>query len=342
MTSDKPDSPSAKQVLSDYLDDMLGAVSESPLQAKLEEEAKPDASISKPETRTSDKESSASAIKDSFNLPLSSSVPEPPSTVPRSSSRSMSTAPKNFAEPEKKVLQVSLAEEKVLTAAMPTFAPPKLKEDVAPKVKVDAPEVKESVQPKVEVQPLQEATPAALGAEPAQPNSTSKPSAGEVLEPEEWAENGRPLWAQGRFECLLFTVAGLKLAVPLVSLGSIHRIEEEFTPLVGRAEWFLGLYRAGERNIQAVDTAKWVMPKHYREDILQGYHFLIRLGDGNWGMACDSVEQAIQLEPEQVKWRTERSKRAWLSGTVIDHMCALLDADMLAYLLQQDAKKRRA
>lgn len=160
----------------------------------------------------------------------------------------------------------------------------------------------------------------------------------EVREPEEWLSNGRPVWAQDRFECLLFSVAGLKLAVPLISLGAIYQIEKEFTPLVGRADWFMGLYRTQDRNVQVVDTAKWVMPDRYHEQVREGYHYIIRLGDNNWGIACDSVHEAIQLEPTQVKWRTERSKRPWLSGTVIDHMCALLDADMLGYLLHQDER----
>jgi len=163
----------------------------------------------------------------------------------------------------------------------------------------------------------------------------------QVAVPQPWLDNGRPVWAQNRFECLLFTVAGLKLAVPLVSLGAIHRLDEDLTPLVGRADWFMGLFRHGDRNIQVVDTALWVMPDRYRQEFRDEYQFVIRLGDTNWGMACNSVEQAIQLEPSQVKWRSERSKRAWLSGTVIDHMCALLDADTLSYLLQQDADKKR-
>jgi len=162
-----------------------------------------------------------------------------------------------------------------------------------------------------------------------------------IKAPVEWCENGRPLWAQERFDCLLFSVAGLKLAVPLVSLGSIHKLEEDLTPLVGRADWFIGLYRTSDRNIQVVDTAKWVMPNRYHEEVLNGYEFLIRLGDSNWGLACDSVAQAVQLEPTQVKWRSERSKRPWLSGTVIDHMCALLDADTLNYMLYEGAQVRR-
>ncbi len=158
-------------------------------------------------------------------------------------------------------------------------------------------------------------------------------------EPKAWRDNGRPDWGQERFECLLFSVAGLKLAVPLVSLGSIHKLDQDLTPLVGRASWFMGLYRSGDRNIRVVDTAKWVMPDRYHDQVKDGYKFIIRLGDSDWGMACDAVAEAIQLEPDQVKWRSERSKRPWLSGTVIDHMCALLDADMLGYLLDQDARK---
>ena len=170
----------------------------------------------------------------------------------------------------------------------------------------------------------------------------SKPAAEPVADskPQTWMENGRPAWGQRRFECLLFTVAGLKLAVPLVSLGSIYKIDKDLTPLVGRADWFMGLYRSGERNVQVIDTARWVMPDRWSEQCRKNYHFIIRIGGNNWGMACDAVEQAVHLEPSQVKWRTERSKRPWLSGTVIDYMCALLDAETMGYLLQRQAKLR--
>ena len=157
----------------------------------------------------------------------------------------------------------------------------------------------------------------------------------------EWLENGRPVWAQDRFECLLFVVAGLTLAVPLVSLGAIYRLDNELISLVGRASWFMGLYRQSERSVQVVDTAQWVMPDRWSPEVRNGYRFIIRLGSDNWGLATDSVQQSINLAPEQVKWRTERSKRSWLAGTVIDHMCALLDAEKLAELLSHEAHKNR-
>tara|TARA_R110002167_G_scaffold282447_3_gene487694 strand:- start:788 stop:1960 length:1173 start_codon:yes stop_codon:yes gene_type:complete len=153
-------------------------------------------------------------------------------------------------------------------------------------------------------------------------------------------KNIKPDWAESRFECLIFTVAGLKLAVPLISLGAIYKIEKDLTPLVGRVSWFMGLYHYLDRNVRVIDTAQLVMPERYTSEVRSAYKFIIRLGGNDWGIACDAVHQSIQLSPEQIKWRTERSKRAWLFGTVIDHMCALIDTDSLSTMLDQHGTKK--
>ena len=163
------------------------------------------------------------------------------------------------------------------------------------------------------------------------------------LQPEpikHWLTKGKPEWAQGRFECLIFTVAGLKLAVPLVSLGAIHTMDKELTPLVGGPPWFLGLLSIGERNVRVVDSAQWIMPERHTERVKDNYKFVIRLNDSEWGMACDSVAQSFTLSPEEVRWRTDRGKRPWLAGTVIEHMCALMDVAAVSWLLD-DAEKNQ-
>jgi purine-binding chemotaxis protein CheW len=138
------------------------------------------------------------------------------------------------------------------------------------------------------------------------------------------------------FEALLFSVKGLTLAVPLVSLGSIHKIEHGFTPIVGRAPWFMGLYRVGERNLQVVDTSAWVMPNKHESLGQDDYQFLIRLGDSNWTLACDKVLQSMKINQDEIKWRTKQGKRSWLAGTLKSHMCALLDVERMSVLLDQD------
>ncbi len=68
--------------------------------------------------------------------------------------------------------------------------------------------------------------------------------------------DGRPSWAAEPFECLLFDVAGLTLAVPLVCLGSIYSLEgQELTPLFGQPEWFLGILPSQAGNLKVLDLS---------------------------------------------------------------------------------------
>ena len=53
------------------------------------------------------------------------------------------------------------------------------------------------------------------------------------------------------------------------------------------------------------------------------------IDEGRWALACSKLGDVIELEPEQVKWRTDAGKRRWLAGTAIELMCALLDIDAL-------------
>ncbi|MBE0485288.1 chemotaxis protein CheW [Marinobacter sp.] len=143
----------------------------------------------------------------------------------------------------------------------------------------------------------------------------------------------RPDWSENPFECLIFTVAGLQLAVPLVLLGAIHRIEEEIRPIPGSPRWYMGIRPGNDYNLRVVDTAEWIMAGRVPPAARDNYRFVIRLDDSEWGLACDDVAQSFTLKPDQVRWRTARSKRPWLAGTVIDHMCALIDVGTMAHLL---------
>lgn len=149
----------------------------------------------------------------------------------------------------------------------------------------------------------------------------------------EWLENGRPQWAQSRFDVLLFKVSGLTLAVPLISLGQIQPLTDELTPLFGQADWFMGLQPTPAGKIRTVNTAKFVMPERYDESFLQTARYVVSINGVPWGLAVDSVNQPITLMPDDVKWRSDRSKRPWLAGTVKDHMCALLDIPRFGQML---------
>ncbi|PLP93232.1 chemotaxis protein CheW [Pseudomonas sp. FFUP_PS_473] len=153
--------------------------------------------------------------------------------------------------------------------------------------------------------------------------------------------DGRPAWAAEPFECLLFDVAGLTLAVPLVCLGSIYSLAgQELTPLFGQPDWFLGILPSQAGNLKVLDTARWVMPDRYRDDFRQGLQYVISVQGYEWGLAVHQVSRSLRLDPGEIKWRSQRGQRPWLAGTVIEHMCALLDVAELAELIASGAVKQ--
>lgn len=167
------------------------------------------------------------------------------------------------------------------------------------------------------------------------PDSVNKEDTAEDVELVAKLDKTKPLpWAQSRFECLLFNVGGLKMAVPLVELGGIQKADyEKVTKIFGQPEWFIGVSSVNDLRIRTVDTARWVMPNHYKGELHDSFKFVIQLDRSNWGLACEDVAEAISLEPSEVKWRSDRSKRPWLAGTVINHMCAILDVQGFIELL---------
>lgn len=147
-----------------------------------------------------------------------------------------------------------------------------------------------------------------------------------------------PQWGEGPFQALLFKVAGLTLAVPLVELSGVQEWDSEaLTSLPGHQPWYLGLCEYRERSVPVVDTALLVLPEDRLQRLTQKpeerLNRVVYIDDGRWGLACDEVAEVVSLTPDKVRWRTSRTKRQWLAGTVIDHMCAIIDPPSFATML---------
>ncbi len=156
-----------------------------------------------------------------------------------------------------------------------------------------------------------------------------------------WCENGQPQWAQSPFQCLLFKVANLTMAAPLVELGNIFPITDELTPLVAQAEWLIGIQRVNEINVRVVNTAKVIMPERYNEDFLEHIRYVISINGCQWGLAVNNVDQAVTLDPKDIRWRPRRSRRPWFAGIVIERLCTLIDVHALALLFIESDRHSR-
>ncbi len=107
-----------------------------------------------------------------------------------------------------------------------------------------------------------------------------------------------PDWAQNRFQCLSFQVAGVTLAAPLEKLNGIVELTEEITELPGYAPWVIGLLPNRGKNVQVVDVAKIIMPNESDlvvQPAVERMKFIILLDGGKFGLAADSISQVLSL-----------------------------------------------
>ena len=143
-------------------------------------------------------------------------------------------------------------------------------------------------------------------------------------------------YRKGRFQALFFTVAGLKVALPLKALGGIHKMMP-ISSLPGQPEWLKGVMLYREQKINVVDTALWVMPEKYDQGLAEklNYQYVIMLGNSNWGLCCETLVNTYMLEHDDVKWREAEGKRPWMAGLIKKHMCVLLDVDAMIDLLNR-------
>ncbi|GAB1037959.1 chemotaxis protein CheW [Shewanella algae] len=139
---------------------------------------------------------------------------------------------------------------------------------------------------------------------------------------------------EDEFQVLFFKVAGLTLAVPLISLGGIVRIER-INHIFGRPGWFMGVQGYRDSQLNIVDTCAWVMPEKYDDKLAQSvnYQYLVVLENSNWGLACESLVNAVKIDKSQVNWRGSEGKRPWLAGVVKEQMCGILHVQALIEML---------
>ena len=158
-------------------------------------------------------------------------------------------------------------------------------------------------------------------------------TASESIRQQAQSDQNRPAWVEQEFQCLMFNVVGISLAVPLVNLNGVIPWTDELTPMPGHSEAFLGLLRHLGKNVKVMDTATVILPVQQRQQIApveERMKKIILMDDARWGLACDDVGEVITLQAEQVRWRTAEGRRPWLAGTIPDRLCALLDTEVLA------------
>lgn len=141
-----------------------------------------------------------------------------------------------------------------------------------------------------------------------------------------------PEWARHEFQALFFKVDHMILATPLTELSRTLKLDRKPGKIPGQPSWFLGLLDDQDSRIGVLDTGQLVFGKtrgSQRDLEIKPFKRILVTQDKRWGLACDEILSIGRLKPEKVRWRTSRTKKPWLIGTVIEELTAIIDVQAL-------------
>ncbi len=147
--------------------------------------------------------------------------------------------------------------------------------------------------------------------------------------------NGRPLWAERKFECVLFKVSGLTVALPSVELEGIYPMAIESLVVKDKGLSSMGLLSITNGPISVIDTASVVMPEQYDGAMRERFNYVVAIKGMSWGLAVDSIVGAHVQDIAAVTWRSDRTTRPWLAATVTEHAIAIVEVNLLNAMFQQ-------
>jgi purine-binding chemotaxis protein CheW len=132
-------------------------------------------------------------------------------------------------------------------------------------------------------------------------------------------------------QCLMFDVAGTRLSIPLIEMGSVLPWVEKMTKLPSAEKWSLGVLLHRGRNIRVVDTAG-LLNIRKSADPVAPKHILV-FGDGDWALSCDRLGEVVKLDANDIQWNGPRNNGLSM-GTIKESLAQLLDPKKIMQYLQ--------
>jgi len=113
-------------------------------------------------------------------------------------------------------------------------------------------------------------------------------------------------------------VAGLKLAVPLADLEEIIDVPDSFEINNKVNKLCYAKFQWQKQFIFVLNIHKIFFPDNLKNIVAPTgkEQKIVLLKHKNIAFMCDEVLETVSLNPENVNWRSEISKRKWLAGTV--------------------------
>lgn len=135
---------------------------------------------------------------------------------------------------------------------------------------------------------------------------------------------------------LLFCeIGGMKLAIAVSALNNIVQWPQQgLKEIPGQADWQLGLLSDPRQDCEVVDIRAMLQAPDSHSPASQTYILLV--DQRRHGIACDRIEQIVNVEERAVDWFQDRSQRPWLPGIISHSMHTIVDIPALLAVLGTD------
>jgi purine-binding chemotaxis protein CheW len=143
--------------------------------------------------------------------------------------------------------------------------------------------------------------------------------------PQYQATPATPPSAAERYFC--FTVGGLRLALPLQDIGKVARFSD--CAGEGASALHAGYVEYQGRLVPVLAAGELVMPGRAQPI---AYQLIVVDAAGRFALAVHGMEPELEISRSDVCWKSDRTSRRWLAGTLVQQRCALLDTEELARL----------
>jgi purine-binding chemotaxis protein CheW len=143
---------------------------------------------------------------------------------------------------------------------------------------------------------------------------------------------GPPPWTGGPFRCRLVRFGGFALALPEAKIAALLEQVALTPPQAGDPDWLWGYLEWNGERREVVDLAWWVLPPEHRPARPPGGPPAVAIA-GNLALAAPPLGESVIVDPAEVRWRSENTRRPWLAGVLSKQSWALLDIEGLAGLM---------
>ncbi len=166
----------------------------------------------------------------------------------------------------------------------------------------------------------------------------------ELQETRQQAVNFNAAYEKADFECQIFNIAGLKIAVPAESISETLKQQQirENDKAQNTANLFVGTACSNDQTINVIDLEYLLMNGIGDHDSATAHQQnpvdIIVLKGSTTGFIGNHLVDQQTISKQHVHWRDAESERIWLAGTVARLGLVLLDIEGVIKLLKNCTK----